>query len=317
MRSKSLPSVAIIIPTYNRAKLLRRAIESVLQQDYSNIVSIIVTDDNSTDNTEEIVKKYMEKDSRIVYIKNKKYEKGPAGNKNNGIDYVEHIVKSELFAILDDDDYLLKDAISSMVKIYLKYEKNYSLVIAEVATEKGINLSIRKEDKEIFTYEEFIKGSISGEHFWLIKTEILKGRRYNDDCWGGEFILLTKLVKESDVLYLRKIVRIYEVEGNRVTLKMFDRADRQFLNYKYYIEEFKKDLKEIAPERLSYLYFVGAIFSKLSKDSEKYWKKYLFNSLKYDKTVINFFKVLMIFFLPEFILKKILVFYFNLKNGER
>lgn len=55
------PLVSIIIPTYNRAELLKRAIESALAQTYKNI-QIIVVDDASEDNTPEVVQSF--KDSR-------------------------------------------------------------------------------------------------------------------------------------------------------------------------------------------------------------------------------------------------------------
>ena len=54
------PYVSIIMPTYNRANLLPRAIESALNQTYKNFEFIIV-DDASPDNTEEVVRQYQKK----------------------------------------------------------------------------------------------------------------------------------------------------------------------------------------------------------------------------------------------------------------
>ena len=51
--------VSVVMPTYNRAHLLPRAIESALSQTYKNL-EIIIVDDGSTDNTEQIVKKYQD-----------------------------------------------------------------------------------------------------------------------------------------------------------------------------------------------------------------------------------------------------------------
>jgi len=53
----TLPLISIILPTYNRAKVLPLAIESILVQTYSNI-ELIIIDDGSIDNTEKIVKNY-------------------------------------------------------------------------------------------------------------------------------------------------------------------------------------------------------------------------------------------------------------------
>ena len=60
--------VSIITPTYNCGRFIGETIESVLQQSYKNWEMIIV-DDCSSDNTEEIVKNYVDKDKRIKYFK--------------------------------------------------------------------------------------------------------------------------------------------------------------------------------------------------------------------------------------------------------
>ena len=65
------PLVSIIIPTYNRAEFLPRAVQSALDQTYTNI-EIIIVDDCSPDNTKEVVKAYQKKDKRIQYLCNKK-----------------------------------------------------------------------------------------------------------------------------------------------------------------------------------------------------------------------------------------------------
>ncbi|WP_258075099.1 glycosyltransferase family 2 protein [Brachyspira murdochii] len=52
--SNNLPLVSIIITTYNRAELLKRAINSAVEQTYQNI-EIIISDNASTDNTEDVV----------------------------------------------------------------------------------------------------------------------------------------------------------------------------------------------------------------------------------------------------------------------
>ena len=63
-----MKKVTIMIPTYNQAKYISKAIESALSIDYSNI-EVIVSDDCSSDNTEEVVSKYLS-DNRYKYIKN-------------------------------------------------------------------------------------------------------------------------------------------------------------------------------------------------------------------------------------------------------
>lgn len=88
--------ISVIIPSYNSAKYISTAIDSVLTQTYQDF-ELIIIDDGSTDNTQEIIQSY--KDSRITYI----YQKnaGPAVARNNGI----RIANGEYIAFLDADDY--------------------------------------------------------------------------------------------------------------------------------------------------------------------------------------------------------------------
>ena len=70
INQKMYPKISILIPTYNRAHYLMEAIETSLQQDYSNF-EVIVSDNASTDDTLERVKKYLD-DPHFRYYRNEK-----------------------------------------------------------------------------------------------------------------------------------------------------------------------------------------------------------------------------------------------------
>ena len=76
-----MSQISVIIPTYNRANLLKEGISSVLKQTYQNF-ELIIVDDGSLDNTEKIVKGF--KDQRIVYLKHEK-NRGVAASCNTGV----------------------------------------------------------------------------------------------------------------------------------------------------------------------------------------------------------------------------------------
>ncbi|HIK58508.1 MAG TPA: glycosyltransferase family 2 protein, partial [Nitrospinaceae bacterium] len=65
----SAPKVSVCIPTYNYAKYLPEAIESVLKQSYDNY-ELIIVDDCSTDNSANVINEYAKKDQRIVFKNN-------------------------------------------------------------------------------------------------------------------------------------------------------------------------------------------------------------------------------------------------------
>ncbi|WP_135855417.1 glycosyltransferase [Halorussus salinus] len=91
-----MPTVSVVIPTYNRAELLTRAIDSVLAQTYDDF-ELLVVDDGSTDDTEEVVTGY--DDERVRYLAHDT-NRGANPARNTGIEAAE----GEYVAFLDSDD---------------------------------------------------------------------------------------------------------------------------------------------------------------------------------------------------------------------
>jgi len=123
-----LPKVSVIIPTYNTAKYINFAINSILNQTY-NDYEIIVVDDGSTDNTKEVLKRYW---GKIRYF----YQQ------NQGVSYARNLAikhaKGRYIALLDSDDEWLPDRLSEGVTI-LDNRKEVGLVHSDytVITEDG------------------------------------------------------------------------------------------------------------------------------------------------------------------------------------
>jgi glycosyltransferase involved in cell wall biosynthesis len=91
------PIVSVIMPTFNRAKYLKRAIDSVLKQSYKDW-ELIVVDDGSNDNTFDIVNEYIFRFEKIRYMKHS--NKRPALSTNTGM----LAACGEYFAFLGSDD---------------------------------------------------------------------------------------------------------------------------------------------------------------------------------------------------------------------
>ena len=90
--------ITVIIPTYNRADLLGKALESVLSQSLS-AAEIIVVDDGSTDDTAQVLERIADS-SRVPVIYLKENNRGPAAARNSGIIKARH----QFIAFLDSDD---------------------------------------------------------------------------------------------------------------------------------------------------------------------------------------------------------------------
>lgn len=135
MKNKS-PKVSIIIPTYNQEGYISQTIESALAQDYLNL-EIILSDDNSKDNTPNIIKKYL-KDKRFKYFRNKK-NLGRVGNYHKAL---YNYATGDYALVLDGDDYLLdKSYINEAMRLIQK--EGLILVFAKQ------NVKIEKSNKII------------------------------------------------------------------------------------------------------------------------------------------------------------------------
>ena len=100
--------VGVIIPVYNGEKYIDRCLNSVINQTYERL-EIIVIDNNSTDGTNEIVKRYSGCDNRIITIFEEKV--GVSHARNKGIERAS----GEYIIFVDADDFLNIDAIESEV----------------------------------------------------------------------------------------------------------------------------------------------------------------------------------------------------------
>lgn len=102
--------VSIIIPTYNAARFIKETIDSALAQTYSNI-EVVIVNDGSTDNTEEVIKDYLS-DKKIIYVKQE--NGGISKARNRGVANSS----GEYIAFLDADDIALLNRITEQVKFF-------------------------------------------------------------------------------------------------------------------------------------------------------------------------------------------------------
>lgn len=110
------PLVSVIIPTFNRAHMIKKTIESVLEQSFEDW-ELIIVDDASSDNTEEIVQNYIKNDSRLSYIRHDMNMGGSAA-RNSGIGKSN----GNFIALLDDDDRWHPDKLKLQINLFNKYQ---------------------------------------------------------------------------------------------------------------------------------------------------------------------------------------------------
>src|SRR5687768_8593791 len=118
-----MPKVSVLIPTYNYAHVLDETIQCVLNQTFTDF-ELIIVDDNSNDNTDEVVKKYLV-DERVKYFRNEKNLR-TMGNWNKCLEYAT----GEYIKYLCADDLLHPEILERYVPIMDQYQ-NISLITCD------------------------------------------------------------------------------------------------------------------------------------------------------------------------------------------
>ncbi len=138
--------ISVIITTHNRANLLSKAINSILNQTYSNF-EVIIVDDASTDNTKEIIEKF--NDKRIRYIRHN-INRGCASARNTGIS----ISRGKWVAFLDDDDEWVPSKLEKQIAVFSSAQSNIGVVYTDIGCEKNSRRSayrpIVKRDGDVY-----------------------------------------------------------------------------------------------------------------------------------------------------------------------
>jgi len=162
--------VNVVIPTYNRAHLIRKAVQSVLDQSYQDF-EIIIVDDASTDNTEEAVRSL--KDERIRYIRHEK-NKGAGAARNTGI----RAANGEYIAFQDSDDEWLPEKLEKQMKVFENAPPEVGVVYTGFwRIEKNKKNYIPSSwiiQKNGNIHKELLKGNFIGTPATLIKRECFK-----------------------------------------------------------------------------------------------------------------------------------------------
>lgn len=267
----NFPKVSIILTTYNREYFFTESIESLLEQDYPNL-EIIVSDDGSSDNTFNIACEYAQENPHIKVVQNS-HAKGSAGNRNNGLDHAS----GELVMLLDDDDLLFKEAVSQMINVYLSFERQYGIIIANCTRSDDGFLSGKgvSESREI-SFQEVLCGCLDGEFLTLFERKLLGQRRFNENLQRGNMGLLwLKLHKNRPCYYLHKPLKFYRIHAESLTQNLKYKPLEMVKNYEQDILLFYKERLKCCPAHLARLCATAALLYRQGGDRKRAFKKIL------------------------------------------
>lgn len=216
----NMPLFSVVIPAYNREKVLERTVNSALSQTYPNI-EIIIVDDGSTDDTGKVAKLMAERDPRINFISQE--NGGACSARNTGLKKA----KGKYILFLDSDDEIMD---TFLEKAELEYRKDSELgaVYCQTGIRKnnGIDYA-RKDHLEGYIYADALKqGYITSTSFITMKTECVR------NVWGWDEYLshsndddmCFRLAKKNKFKLIDEILGIYNTDSGNNLMMSFEKV---------------------------------------------------------------------------------------------
>ncbi|MDD2376019.1 MAG: glycosyltransferase family 2 protein [Clostridia bacterium] len=299
----NLPLVTIIVPCYNVEKYIQQCIDSILNQIYGNI-QLILIDDGSTDNTNEVIQKSIANSKNTIYIKNK--NSGVSNARNIGIKNAT----GEYIMFVDSDDYISKNMIKNMYRLITKYNSdlvkcNISKEYIEgnlVKFETPIYSRVKYLDNKNFSktiYKKILSTeTMNSACFSLFKTNIIKENNllFREDVYNGEdamffmnYIDLCKNIVYTPASYYHYVIRNNGLTGTGISMEKLWDSKLKFIQELKNKEE-KWNLKNYNYVDKKIIHIVMSCIYRLYKKNEKqdvrYNKKFLSMMIK-DVDFIN------------------------------
>jgi len=253
-----MPKFSIIIPTYNRKKLLKeRALKSLSNQTFKDFEVIVINDGG--EDVSDVIEEYKNKGLNIKYISYRENRKTSYA-RNRGIE----MAQSEWIAFLDDDDEYLPDTLEIYNK-HIKKNLNY-LIFAPLKrlNKKDIRiLKFKNEIDENTIIKLIIKWYLTPGNYLIKKKKILEIGGFDEKIIIGEDIEFgLRLLFNSNFREEGKFVKNYTYVHY---LNLFSQREENikigFVDSLYIIEKHKKELE--MRNLLAYLYYRVGVFSLL------------------------------------------------------
>ena len=211
--------VSIIIPCYNGEQYIDRCFKALINQTYKNL-EVIAVNDGSTDNTSQILNKYIDifKDNKIIFKIINQENMGQAGAVNNALKQV----CGEFLVWQDCDDYYENDAIESL-KNYLEQNTDTDFVRGESVSRDSEDLNVilykgkskYPNSRKIFDFYVFETDSYMYPGIFMVRMESFDKCVKNRDIYtsraGQNWQLILPLAYYGKCGYLNKIVYNYVI----------------------------------------------------------------------------------------------------------
>ncbi|MBP2654160.1 MAG: glycosyl transferase family 2 [Firmicutes bacterium] len=254
----STPKVSICIPSYNSARTICETIDSVLQQSFTNF-ELLIVDNASTDETVDIVNRYMAKDSRVkLYTSEENI--GAERNFTKCIQYAT----GEYTAVYNSDDVYLKDMVEKQV-LFLENNKEVAAIftLAQNIDENGklgrirrIPSELTKTGKNGYCFMEIFKGLLKYSNFIttpsaMVRTKVFKGDIQKSNCdlyaSSADLEVWLRIAEKYPIGIINEVLMKYRISTNSFSYHYARRRTERhdlFLVLSAYVEKYRSCLDE-------------------------------------------------------------------------
>lgn len=202
--ANSKPRVSVILCTFNRARLVQRAIASVLRQTYSQW-ELIIVDDGSTDGSERLLLRAAKADQRIIYIRHA--NRGLAESRNAGVAQAS----GEYVTFLDSDDELKTTHIKKRVA-YMESRPSvdamYGGLIPVGPRTKQFVPDVTKPNRKIHLSKCYVAGTL-----FLKRSVFLRSGGFRNITYGDDYYFIQRLKKRFRLVRTHWQTYIYHLEA--------------------------------------------------------------------------------------------------------
>lgn len=210
--------LTILTPTYNRASYLPKLISSLQAQTVKDFDWLII-DDGSADDTQSYIENLSGIDFPISYYKKEN------GGKHTALNYAHKYIKGEYVLILDSDDYLVNNAVETIIEDWEKYEKIVSIGMLsyEKCHSDGRRVSEQASTDDYYignNISHIVNKSIGGDRCEVVRTKIFKEYifpSFPNEKFVGEGWLWNNIALKYDTVYRNEAVYICEYLENGLT----------------------------------------------------------------------------------------------------
>ena len=270
MAKGSMPLVSVVIPTYNRAERLKRALESVFNQTFTDF-EIIVVDDGSQDNTEEVIKNMQ--NPRIRFIKHPR-NLGVSAARNTGI----KAATGKFIAFLDSDDIWRERKLEKQITKMFSDKSSLCYTSVAFVKENGTPVRIQKASYSGYIFPLLLKKNIIGTaSSVMVKRETFKkvGLFRTKMNYREDYEMWLRIARTEKISAINEALTIQIVHSSeRLSKNIANRID----GFKTIISEFYIDFSKHPKAFAHQLYELGKLLYKADRHYEA--ARYFQSSLK-------------------------------------